>query len=115
MGDGKWFRFERRLSRVIVTPRMHGIRHSIVREETDSNWGTIFSWPDYFHGTVRLNVPQGEITIGVPAFQNPAELTLAGTLGLPVTTNRPSWRVVSNGTRKRSPEELPGSRAELMA
>jgi len=52
-------------------PRMHGIRHSIVREETGLQLGTIFSWPDYFHGTVRLNVPQGEITIGVPAFQNP--------------------------------------------
>ena len=39
--------FERRLSRVVVTPRMHGIHHSIVREETGSNWSTIFTWPDY--------------------------------------------------------------------
>ena len=33
---------ERFLNHVIVTPRMHGIHHSIVQRETDSNWGTIF-------------------------------------------------------------------------
>src|SRR5205823_4105111 len=44
---------ERRLSRVLMTPRLHGIHHSIVRAETDSNWGTILSLPDYLHGTVR--------------------------------------------------------------
>jgi sterol desaturase/sphingolipid hydroxylase (fatty acid hydroxylase superfamily) len=49
---------ERALARVVVTPRMHGIHHSIVERETDSNWGTIFSLPDYLHRTVRLNVPQ---------------------------------------------------------
>ena len=31
---------ERRLSRVFVTPRMHGIHHSIVHDETDSNWSS---------------------------------------------------------------------------
>ena len=60
--------FERRLSRFIVTQRMHGIHHSIVPEETGSNWSTIFTWPDYVHGTLQLNVPQDEITIGVPAY-----------------------------------------------
>ena len=29
---------ERRLNRILVTPRMHGIHHSTVREETHSNW-----------------------------------------------------------------------------
>ncbi|GFO70738.1 sterol desaturase [Geomonas limicola] len=74
---------ERRLCRIIVTPRMHGIHHSIVRRETDSNWSTIFSWPDYLHGTLRLNVPQQSVTIGVAPYQNAAELTLGKTLLLP--------------------------------
>lgn len=74
---------ERRLSRIIVTPRMHGIHHSIVRRETDSNWSTIFSWPDYLHGTLRLNVPQQAVTIGVAPYQNAAELTLGKILLLP--------------------------------
>ncbi|MGH8012540.1 MAG: sterol desaturase family protein [Candidatus Binataceae bacterium] len=59
---------ERRLCRVLMTPRMHGIHHSIVKAETDSNWSTILAFPDYLHGTFRLNVPQHEITIGVPAY-----------------------------------------------
>lgn len=83
------FRIERRLCRVIVTPRMHGIHHSIVRNETDSNWSTILSWPDYLHGTLRLNVPQQEITIGVAPYQDPAELTLGKVLELPFTPERP--------------------------
>lgn len=74
---------ERRLSRIIVTPRMHGIHHSIVRRETDSNWSTIFSWPDYLHGTLRLNVPQQAVTIGVAPYQSAAELTLGKILLLP--------------------------------
>ena len=75
--------FERALCRFIVTPRMHGIHHSVVREETDSNWSTLFTWPDYLHGTLRLNVPQERITIGIPSCQDPAQLTLGRALMLP--------------------------------
>lgn len=92
---------ERRLCRFIVTPRMHGIHHSIVREETDSNWSTIFSWPDYLHGTIRLNVPQEMITIGVPAYQNPEELTVWKVMKLPFAVDRPSWVVPDGGKPHR--------------
>jgi len=80
---------ERRLCRVIVTPRMHGIHHSVVQKETDSNWSTIFSWPDYLHGTLRLDVPQQEITVGVAAYQDPAQLTLGRILELPFCPEPP--------------------------
>lgn len=93
---------ERRLCRIIVTPRMHGIHHSIVQEETDSNWSTIFSWPDYVHGTLKLNVPQDEITIGVPAYQDPKELTFGKLMKMPFTANRPSWKLVGNGKPDRT-------------
>ncbi|MDA8163752.1 MAG: sterol desaturase family protein [Desulfobacteraceae bacterium] len=99
--------FERYLGKLIVTPRMHGIHHSIVREETDSNWSTIFTWPDALHRTLRLNVPQREITIGVAAYQDPAELTLGKIIALPLTASRPSWRLVDDGTPVRRPAELP--------
>jgi len=75
--------FERLLCRLIVTPRMHGIHHSTVREETDSNWSTIFSWPDYLHGTLRLNVPQQRIDIGVASYRDPAGLSLLKVIELP--------------------------------
>src|SRR4029079_14575712 len=31
---------ERWLCHLIVTPRMHGIHHSIIRDEADANWST---------------------------------------------------------------------------
>src|SRR5258708_35414257 len=37
----------------------------------NSNWSSGLTVWDWLHGTLRLNVPQPEITIGVPAFQDP--------------------------------------------
>jgi sterol desaturase/sphingolipid hydroxylase (fatty acid hydroxylase superfamily) len=92
---------ERWLCRLIVTPRMHGIHHSIVRKETDSNWCTIFPWADYLHGTARLNVPQQGVVIGVPSRQDPADLGLAGFMKLPFSAERPVRELV------REPLRLP--------
>src|SRR5207244_11343655 len=47
---------ERWLCRFIVTPRMHGIHHSMLREQTNANWSTIFAFPDSLHRTRKLNV-----------------------------------------------------------
>jgi sterol desaturase/sphingolipid hydroxylase (fatty acid hydroxylase superfamily) len=79
--------FERILNRVMVTPRMHGIHHSIVQRETNSNWGTIFCWWDKFHRTLRRDIPQNEITIGVAAYRDERELTVGQLLILPFADN----------------------------
>ena len=50
-------RFERLLSKVLVTPRMHGIHHSQVRRENNSNFGTVFPWWDRLHRTLGLCAP----------------------------------------------------------
>ena len=83
---------ERVLNMIIVTPRMHGIHHSIVERETNSNWGTIFCWWDKFHRTLRRDVPQDEITIGVAAYRDEKELTLGQLLALPFRKQRP-WQL----------------------
>jgi sterol desaturase/sphingolipid hydroxylase (fatty acid hydroxylase superfamily) len=49
---------ERWLCRFLVTPRLHGLHHSIVQGETDSNWSSGLTLWDWLHGTLRLNVPQ---------------------------------------------------------
>ena len=98
---------ERWLCHFVVTPRMHGIHHSIAREETDSNWSTIFSWPDRLHGTMQLNVPQGQITIGVAAYQKPEELTLGKIMKLPFVVDRPNWQLMGNGKPKRHALPMP--------
>lgn len=84
---------ERLLNRVVVTPRMHGIHHSIVERETNSNWSVIFSWWDRLHRTTRLDVPQDAVTIGVPAYRDPRELTFVGLLLMPFRRQRPTWRL----------------------
>jgi sterol desaturase/sphingolipid hydroxylase (fatty acid hydroxylase superfamily) len=82
---------ERGLGRVFVTPRMHGIHHSQVRDEADSNWSSGLTLWDWLHGTLRLNVPQREITIGVPAFSDPADVTLPQMVALPFEAQEPHW------------------------
>jgi sterol desaturase/sphingolipid hydroxylase (fatty acid hydroxylase superfamily) len=51
---------------LVVTPRMHGIHHSDVLDEANSNWSSLFPWWDALHGTLRLAVSQEAITIGLP-------------------------------------------------
>lgn len=85
--------FERWLNRLIVTPRMHGIHHSMVEQEANSNWSSGLTIWDRLHGTLRLNVPQDEVTIGVPAYRNPEEVGLKEVLALPFHEQRPSWQL----------------------
>ena len=85
------FRLEKILNYFIVTPRMHGIHHSMIRKETDSNYSVIFSFWDRIHNTVRLNVHQHEIVIGVPHYADEKELTIGHLLKMPFTRIRP-WK-----------------------
>lgn len=85
-------RAERALNQVLVTPRMHGIHHSIVAREASSNWGTIFSWWDTLHGSQRVDIAQDAITIGVPGWRDEKELTLGQLFLLPFGPQR-AWRL----------------------
>ncbi|HEX8653395.1 MAG TPA: sterol desaturase family protein [Pyrinomonadaceae bacterium] len=91
------FEVERTLNRLVVTPRMHGIHHSIIREETNANWSSGLTLWDWLHGTLRLNVPQDEIEIGVPAYREPSEVELEEVLKLPFVEQRPTWVVPGDG------------------
>ncbi len=75
-----------------ATPRMHGIHHSIVQGETNSNFSTVFSFWDRLHSTLRLNVPQAALSIGVPSYRRPDETTFLQSLLLPFRRQRP-WRL----------------------
>jgi sterol desaturase/sphingolipid hydroxylase (fatty acid hydroxylase superfamily) len=94
---------ERVLNFVIVTPRMHGIHHSIVQRETNSNWGTIFCWWDKLHRTLRRDIPQDAITIGVAAYREEHELTLGKLLALPFGKQR-EWRLPNREKPERAPQ-----------
>jgi len=55
------------LAHALVTPRMHGIHHSVVPRETNTNFASLFTWWDMLHGTFDIAVPQESVTIGAPA------------------------------------------------
>ncbi|HVG34582.1 MAG TPA: sterol desaturase family protein [Pyrinomonadaceae bacterium] len=84
---------ERLLNRFVVTPRMHGIHHSIIREETNSNWSSGLTLWDWLHGTLKINVPQEEITIGVPAFRESKAVELIKVLCMPFGEQRTTWNL----------------------
>jgi sterol desaturase/sphingolipid hydroxylase (fatty acid hydroxylase superfamily) len=107
--------FERLLSKVVVTPRMHGIHHSQVRRENNSNFGTVFPWWDRLHRTLGLNIPQSEIVIGIPGYSLPEDNTVPNALLMPFRKQRDYWRKPDGTAVERSPtpaESAPGRLAE---
>jgi sterol desaturase/sphingolipid hydroxylase (fatty acid hydroxylase superfamily) len=95
---------ERRLNKVLVTPRMHGIHHSAVGNETNSNYSVIFSWWDRVNRSLRLNVPQREVVIGVPGYLLPRDNGLWSLLRQPFQKQRPYWRWPSGKASLRKTE-----------
>ena len=74
---------ERALQTVFVTPRMHGIHHSVNGDEMNTNYSSLLSVWDWIHGSLRLDVPQAALVIGVEGYQQPEEVTLERSLTLP--------------------------------
>ncbi len=92
---------ERWVARIITTPRLHGIHHSVVREEQDSNWSSGLTLWDRLHGTYRANVHQDDIDIGMPFYRDPEDVTLLRSMEMPLET-LPEWRL-PDGTVPESP------------
>lgn len=76
---GQW---DERLSLVFTTPKMHGVHHSKVPKEMDSNWTSGLSLWDRLHGTLRRK-PQDSIDIGVADRSSLADLSLGNSLTAP--------------------------------
>jgi sterol desaturase/sphingolipid hydroxylase (fatty acid hydroxylase superfamily) len=106
-------RVERLLNVVIVTPRMHGIHHSQVRDETNSNYSVVFSWWDRLHRTLGLNIPQSAIQIGVPGYTEPADNSLTNTFLMPFRRQRDYWRRPDGTTVRRAAPESSDGRTRL--
>jgi sterol desaturase/sphingolipid hydroxylase (fatty acid hydroxylase superfamily) len=105
---------ERFLNLVVVTPRMHGIHHSEVRRENHSNFSVVFPWWDRLHRTLRLNVPQAQIVIGIPAYPDTTDNQPGHALLMPVRRQREYWRRPDGTRAERNPLDLraPLSRME---
>ena len=64
--------------RLIVTPDMHRVHHSVFPDETNSNFGFNFPWWDHLFGTYRPQPRDGHLamTIGLNEYREPTELRL---------------------------------------
>lgn len=77
---------DRILRRVVVTPDMHRVHHSIEVDEANSNFGFNLPWWDRLFGTYRDQPRAGHqgMTIGIRDHRDPREVArLAGMLLLP--------------------------------
>ncbi|MBD2150113.1 sterol desaturase family protein [Pseudanabaena sp. FACHB-1277] len=63
-GD-RWLRY------LLVTPDMHRVHHSVIPQETNSNYGFSLSWWDYLFRTYRANAAAGQqdMQIGLAEYQ----------------------------------------------
>jgi len=50
---------------IVVTPWMHWVHHSVLREETNSNYGSVLSVWDRLFGSFRLRDDPGQIELGL--------------------------------------------------
>ena len=69
---------DRVLRWLVVTPDMHRVHHSILRRETNSNFGFNLPWWDRLFGTYRAQPAAGHdaMTIGIEQFREPGDLRL---------------------------------------
>ena len=82
-GLDRWLRW------IVVTPDMHRVHHSIVFNETSSNFGFTMPWWDRLLGTYRAQPAGGHegMTIGVDAFRSHADLRIDRLLIQPLLDN----------------------------
>ncbi|MGE4233086.1 MAG: sterol desaturase family protein [Bacteriovoracia bacterium] len=69
---------DRFIRRFLVTPDMHRVHHSILKNETNSNFGFNLPWWDHLFRTYQKTPKAGHesMTIGTDVFRNPKELRL---------------------------------------
>jgi sterol desaturase/sphingolipid hydroxylase (fatty acid hydroxylase superfamily) len=91
---------DRVLRLVVVTPDMHRVHHSVLRPETDSNYGFNLSIWDRLFGTYRAQPRAGHdgMIIGLPEFRQPSDQRLSRLLLQPLLR-----RYISQRRRTVSP------------
>lgn len=95
--------FERALRVAIITPRMHGIHHSIVPGELNSNFGTLLSGWDRLHRTFLVGISQSQVAIGLAELRDGSQLGFLRSMAIPFRKGlrpRPFGGVLARGSRR---------------
>ncbi|HUG69164.1 MAG TPA: sterol desaturase family protein [Pirellulaceae bacterium] len=98
---------DRALRLVVVTPDMHRVHHSVIKRETNSNFGFNLPWWDYLLGTYRDQPANGHesMTIGLSQFRDERVGRLPWMLTLPFFGELGPYPINRNG-------EVPEPRVE---
>ncbi len=93
---------DRFLRLIVVTPDMHRVHHSIIPEETNSNFGFNLPWWDRLLGTYKAQPKAGHegMTIGIEQFRTGRDLWLDRMLVQPVK-GPASGYPINRETRKK--------------
>jgi len=93
---------DRFLRLIVVTPDMHRVHHSIIPEETNSNFGFNLPWWDRLLGTYKAQPKVGheEMSIGIEQFRTTRDLWLDRMLVQPVKGPASGYPINSE-TRKK--------------
>jgi sterol desaturase/sphingolipid hydroxylase (fatty acid hydroxylase superfamily) len=87
---------DRILRLFVVTPDMHRVHHSVIPEETNSNFGFNLPWWDRIFGTYRAQPQEGHegMTIGIHNFNQPRQISqLPGMLALPFVAKASGYAI----------------------
>lgn len=71
------------LQQLVVTPRMHGIHHATREDWMNTNFSSMLTIWDRLHCSLRLDVRQSAVTVGVEGHQRRADVTIGRSLAFP--------------------------------
>ncbi|MGI9456405.1 MAG: sterol desaturase family protein [Aeoliella sp.] len=92
------------LAYVVVSPAVHRVHHSQIRDETNSNYGSIFSWWDRLFRTLRMRADVENIKYGLEEFSGSASDTLTGMAATPLSNSGKNLaEVTQRSDRPRDP------------
>ncbi|QDU59214.1 Fatty acid hydroxylase superfamily protein [Planctomycetes bacterium Pan216] len=83
---GRW---DAPLRSILVTPGMHKVHHSEIRDETNSNYSAVFSWWDRIGRSFRFRDDLGAIRFGLPEFPERRWQGIWGMLTTPFVDHPP--------------------------
>ena len=79
----RWLDFGLFKSGLLVTPAMHRVHHSQIRDETNSNYSSVLAIWDRLFGSLRIREDVAKIEFGLPEFTDEQSQTVVGMLATP--------------------------------
>lgn len=78
-------KIDQMMRKIVVTPDMHRVHHSVIRGEHNSNYGFNLPWWDYLFGTYLSQPSAGhdKMTIGLSEYQEERKQSILWMLSLP--------------------------------